>query len=87
MGEVVAMKKKVERRMVRVVNPGDNVVNNTNAELHLRDVRGALIELLRPGKVFSSDVPIEVYFDSDVALTFRSYVNAAPEGFPDDYVY
>ena len=72
------------RRSLRLVSPGDELVNNTDLEIRVTERGGSLIELLRPGHVFKSDVPVEVYFDADSRLNFRSYINQET---PDAFAY
>ncbi len=83
MGEIECFSPKTVRRMVRLATRDDLIVNNTEREVAIREQSGALIELVRPGRSFSSETPREVYFDSVRELTFRSYINdVPPEGWP-----
>lgn len=78
-------RRRTTRRMVRLT-PNDALTNNTDGELHVREVNGNLLELLRPGHTYRTDVPREVYFDMPFDMNFNCYVNQ-PTEFPDDFVY
>lgn len=84
MGAVVNFQKTVVTRALRLVDPGDQLVNNTSATILVKDRSGAMVAMLLPGQVFASKTPREVYFEADAHMVFRSYIN---EESPGEHVY